>query len=615
MLQWLLDNHRAVFDQTHIAAAIARAVKLHHEKKHGKKEQEKLLQRLLNQLWHLQEPQLQSCCTGILPRMIRSFCFGPAVIQRQFWPVVTQQLVPAILQKQDQQQPGACAAAAYAAVTAAEQQQLQLDIQQVRQLLDVVSLKWKWQYLNAEGLAQVLWASSKIDYSIPSQVVQQQVDRALQCLMDAAPAAERLGPSATARLLWSLAVRGHQLPRQQTHQLLYLYYKARKFMHANTVARVLWAVARMGEKPSLAQVQQLLTAFVNRLQSASFAAVADVAWACGEFGYLRKDYLSRSIVLEAIPTAPAQQIAQLARACGELAYCCKPLMHAVMQRIMQLQQDSPVQALVNISWACAVLDLQQYATQVVQLVGVVSQHWGTGPQVTGHDTTLVQLYQVHLWLQDSQSAGGQGLLCALTPQQLRECQEEHRIALNAAAVNAEPWLLLSVFVAVQQLPLMWQEHPQFQQYSRDGAVLLDISAKTAQGTQLALFVDEAESFSQPDGLPMGKLLFRDRLLIARGYQVVSISTEHWRQLEGQQEEQQQYLLQLLAPCPGQGSSTSELPQQKGLPAQQPVEQSYPCHTDPGQTMSAGGSTVASRVLHTTRQVITRRLQRSAVNKG
>eukprot|EP00878_Enallax_costatus_P009709 GHUV01010141.1.p1 GENE.GHUV01010141.1~~GHUV01010141.1.p1 ORF type:complete len:931 (+),score=337.08 GHUV01010141.1:213-3005(+) len=591
LLRWLVDNHSAVFNQNHIAAAIAQAVKLQHSSSTVSKDaqlgsnnqqlQEQdsvVLQRLLNQLWQLQEQQLQSCSSNALALMVESFCSTTAAVQRLFWPAVTQQLVPCILQKRGQQQATSCAAAAHAVVAAAEQQQLQLDAQQVHQLLDVVFLQRKRQQLDAKALCKAVCAAANVNYSIPSQVMQEIVDKVLQSIGDVPTAADCIGPSEIARLTWSVAVTGHQLPKQQSEQLLYQFYRYRKSAGADTVASMLWAVAKMGERPSLQQLQQLLTVFVNKLQSSSFTAVADVTWACAKFGYLRKDYLSQPTVLGAVPTATSEQVAQLALACGELGYHCEPLLHAVMKRILQLQRDSPVQALVDACWAVALLDLQHNAAEALQLISTVSKQWA---QLTGRSTALQQLYQVHLWLQDNQLEGGRGLLGVLTPQQLQECQAAHRTALTAAAVDAEPWLLLSVFTALQQLPLTWREPPQFQQYTSDGAVLVDITARTAQGEQLALFMDDSTSFSQPDGLPIGRVQFRDKLLSARGYRIVSVLAEQWRQLKGQHEQQQQYLLQLVA---GQDNASPPILQQALMPGQQNVEQS-----NPGQIIPASGS--------------------------
>jgi hypothetical protein len=59
--------------------------------------------------------------------------------------------------------------------------------------------------------------------------------------------------------------------------------------------------------------------------------------------------------------------------------------------------DYVIQDLCNLCWSATVLDLQQTVPQVLQLAAASSVLWHTAIA-----ENLQQLYQVHLWLLDSQ---------------------------------------------------------------------------------------------------------------------------------------------------------------------------------------------------------------------
>jgi hypothetical protein len=125
-----------------------------------------------------------------------------------------------------------------------------------------------------------------------------------------------------------------------------------------------------------------------------------------------------------------------------------------------------------------------------------------------------------------------------------------------------------VFAAVQLLPAgMWQQQPQLEQPSKDGAFSVDITATTAAGVQLAIEVDGPSHFIQPGNTLTGVTLFRNRALAARGYVVVIIPHWEWDALQDA-EQKQQYLLAKLQPA----LQASQLPARPPLQPDQPGQQ-------------------------------------------
>jgi hypothetical protein len=160
---------------------------------------------------------------------------------------------------------------------------------------------------------------------------------------------------------------------------------------------------------------------------------------------------------------------------------------------------SPVSACATA--AAAVLDLQQYASQVLQMAHACSSTWSSTAE--GH----WQLWQVHTWLLDFQLAGGQGLQGSLTEQQLQQCRAAWAEDLQATAKTDVSDFQRSVLAAVQHLPITWQQQqPQMEQLSvgsdgvtQDSALTIDIAGKTADGLLVAVEADGPWHFRQPDG--------------------------------------------------------------------------------------------------------------------
>jgi hypothetical protein len=108
-----------------------------------------------------------------------------------------------------------------------------------------------------------------------------------------------------------------------------------------------------------------------------------------------------------------------------------------------------------------------------------------------------------------------------------------------------------VFAAVQRLPITWQQPPQMEQLSmgsdsatEDGALIIDIAGRTADGVLVAVEADGPSHFRQPDGDLDGPTQYRNRALEVRGYRVVSVPYYDWMKQQGA-DQKQQYLLRRL----------------------------------------------------------------------
>jgi hypothetical protein len=192
---------------------------------------------------------------------------------------------------------------------------------------------------------------------------------------------------------------------------------------------------------------------------------------------------------------------------------------------------------------------------VLRLAAACKHVWGHAV-----DEGLCQLYQVHLWLLDSQlPAPGQGLSGVLSQQQLQQCKHswEQQLTDSTSSAKASD-LHMSVFAAVQALLAgTWQQPPVLERRTADGALSIDIAATTSSGVQLAIEVDGPSHFVRPKCSYDGPTLFRNRALPARGYVLVSIPYWKWDKLRGAAQKQQ-YLLSKLQPAAAERSSPAQL---------------------------------------------------------
>jgi very-short-patch-repair endonuclease len=82
--------------------------------------------------------------------------------------------------------------------------------------------------------------------------------------------------------------------------------------------------------------------------------------------------------------------------------------------------------------------------------------------------------------------------------------------------------------ALQQLPSsMWQGEMRMESVTPDGNLSIDIAAVTAAGVQLAIELDGPTHFVSPGNRLNGPTQFRNRMLAAQGYTVISIPYWEW----------------------------------------------------------------------------------------
>jgi hypothetical protein len=226
------------------------------------------------------------------------------------------------------------------------------------------------------------------------------------------------------------------------------------------------------------------------------------------------------------------------------------------------------QALSNLSWAGAILDLREHQQQLRRLAQACVASWGCG-QDSGPAEEAVQLYQVHLWL--TELVGTEGLEGVLTPEQLLRCRDSLRSSVSAPSVMQG-----HVYQAALSVPGL--QDVQLEAVTEDGLLTVDIAAVLAagQGEEGAVSCDAATSASssgnpssgaagnpssgaagassssapmqsecqrvaievdgpwhwrRADMRPTGPSAFRNRLLAHRGYTVVTVPYFEWQGLK------------------------------------------------------------------------------------
>jgi hypothetical protein len=246
--------------------------------------------------------------------------------------------------------------------------------------------------------------------------------------------------------------------------------------------------------------------------------------------------------------------------------------------------DSPAyvmgpQALSNLCWAGAILDLRDSAHQLRAIAHACTAFAASG-HVIGNEEA-VQLYQLHMWL--TEQLGQQGLEGAMTPQQLQHCRDSMQAVVRGGAKPSQ--LQQQVWEAAQLVPGLQQL--QLEAATEDGLMSVDIAAVLVgpgdsaaaaaavaviaaaagsgvqdagssdgqrpgaaelqqQGQQVehkvAIEVDGPWHWRRPDRQPTGPTQFRNRLLAHRGYTVVTVPYLMW---QGLREEQRVAYLQTL----------------------------------------------------------------------
>jgi hypothetical protein len=78
----------------------------------------------------------------------------------------------------------------------------------------------------------------------------------------------------------------------------------------------------------------------------------------------------------------------------------------------------------------------------------------------------------------------------------------------------------------------------------DGALLIDIAGRTADGVLVAVEADGPSHFRQPDEGLTGPTQHRNRALAVRGYRLVSVPKSEWNKVWTDEQGQDKYLMQL-----------------------------------------------------------------------
>jgi hypothetical protein len=173
--------------------------------------------------------------------------------------------------------------------------------------------------------------------------------------------------------------------------------------------------------------------------------LANSMWACGMLDVYDAAFCDRAAAAAVrwLPSAVAADVQQLAWACCKLQYKHEQLMAGLLQRIKQLAlkqqkqyrqqsvQRDPLGLVIGVCHAVAMLDMQQYAGDVRQLVAT-STGGGAMPDKK-YGTIAPLLWKVHAWLVQHQLLDGQGLAGLLTEQQL----EEARAAADASSAQED----------------------------------------------------------------------------------------------------------------------------------------------------------------------------------
>lgn len=473
-------------------------------------------------------------------------------------------------------------------ITAADQQAVQELLQQLEQLLSPQQL----QHCECRQLSNIIWACCLLRYTgtplIPTCLTEltgkvdsarslqdvsnvlyglaesglQVSENQMQQLIAAAgvqPLLYTSKPQNTVNAIWAVAKMEHKLPEQQLQRMVAALLSNSPQLIPQDVSNTVWSLAKMEAAVPLLQLQKLEAALVAKVARAKPSEVSNTLWACAELLYFPEQLLSalqqQQLWDVLLPCMKLQELANTALALGALGHRDEQLVGRILQEALQLTRQQQqgqnssnpddvhlnMQEVCNLCWAVAVLDLRQFAAEVVTLQGTCNRQWGSL-----NVEELSQIQQVCLWLQDmQQSEQATEYHSVLTKQQLQQCSTAWAAHVQQRAVQQSSAFQDYVFELLQQLPISWQVSPALEQLSQpDGMFSMDIGAVTADGLRLAIEVDGPTHFRLPDRGLTGSTLYRNRALSARGYAVVSVAAHDWEQLQGPQQ-QVQYLMQLL----------------------------------------------------------------------
>jgi hypothetical protein len=521
--------------------------------------------------WQMEGGQVQQLLAALVrllpdakPQEIANSLWAAATLGKAPLLQQTQQLLAALVRLLPDAKPQEVANSLWAAAkleqAPTEQQTQQLLAALLRLLPDA----------KPQDVANSLWAAAKVGHA-PTEQQTQQVQQLLAALMRLLPDAT---PQAVANSLWAAATLKAAATQQQLQQLLQHLNSRLANAKPQHVANSLWAVAKLAQQLNDQQqqqlqqsqhLQQLLAGLAGKLAAAESQAVSNSLWACAQLRVYPAELFaaldSQQHWDRLLPAMNGQELANTALASAVLDYRDEQWLAGLLQHALQLHTTSSSscsqlssQELCNLCWSVAVLDLQQLASIVVQLVQAAGDNQQQWKEFKTEE--LSQLHQVHLWLLDRQLVGGMGLAGALTQQQLLQCSSAWFNSLQSRSAQAPSAIQQQVFAALQQLTaacqLSWQQPPAMEQLAvPDAACLIDIAGVTADGVRLAIEVDGPTHFLWTDMQLDGSTQHRNRVLAARGYVVVGVPYFEWNKRAGVKRQQQltagqvQYLQQLI----------------------------------------------------------------------
>ena len=486
--------------------------------------------------------------------------------RQQCWPVLEEQLLPAFIKAvtQGEGQPQNIANVVWGVAAMGQQ----LPAQQVQLL--VGGLVAKLEAANPQHVANVLWAVAAMGGVVPAEQLQQLLkgvfstlvtanpqeianllwgvakmqqqvpaDQLQRLLTELAGKLARAKPQEISNAVWGVAKMGQQVPAKQLTQLVGAMLGKAQEIVPQSISNLIWGIATMGQQVPVKPLSELLTILASKLGNSKPQEVANTIWGVASlqpqpfFPAVLLEAEAKQAILSMVPAMIPQDLANIALACGWLSYKDDKLLPALFDTARQAltgvcgtsnSTSGPnSQELANMCWAAAVLDMQQLISHVEQFAAAVSSIWLEAAAEEKH-----QLYQVHMWLLDQQG-NSRGLSACLTEQQLHGCREQWQKQLLAATSANASSAQRAVFEAAQHLQGL-SCLPQQEAVTADGLHSIDVLVVTAEGMKVAIEVDSAHHFRQPDLQPTGSTQWRNRSLAARGYVVVSVPYWEWDKL-------------------------------------------------------------------------------------
>jgi hypothetical protein len=252
----------------------------------------------------------------------------------------------------------------------------------------------------AQQVSNVLYGVAKAGWQMEGGQVQQLLAALVRLLPDAKP-------QEVANSLWAAASMDGTVTAQHLQQLM--QHLTSKLANASTqeVANSLWAQHLTDQQQQQLQqsqhLQQLLPGLAGKLAAAKPQEVSNSLWACAQLRVYPAELFaalnSQQQWGRLVQGMTGQGLANTALACAVLFYRDEQLLAGLLRSAAQKASSSSIQLttqnVCNLCWSVAVLDVQQLAGSVLQLVQVTgsSQQWR---EFTVED--LFQLHQVHLWL-------------------------------------------------------------------------------------------------------------------------------------------------------------------------------------------------------------------------